>query len=159
LCLFAQAGCDVSVQYGANQPEYDLIVAHKNRFLKVSVKGSQDSGWGLNQSHKTKDISYHEAADLWVDPFASGTVSRNKTSVKCGGPLFGALLESIIIILLWAILCLSSIKTVIPAWARKSAEEYLSIRWLLSRITLVSIPFLLASTTALAIGAEVKEYA
>lgn len=25
--LFARAGFDVSVQYGANQPEYDLIVA------------------------------------------------------------------------------------------------------------------------------------
>jgi Holliday junction resolvase-like predicted endonuclease len=72
--LFAQAGCDVSVQYGANQPEYDLIVAHNNRFLKVSVKGTQDSGWGLNQSHKTKDISYHEAVDLWVDAHRSQDV-------------------------------------------------------------------------------------
>lgn len=25
--LFAQCGYDVSVQYGANQPEYDLMVA------------------------------------------------------------------------------------------------------------------------------------
>ena len=24
--LFAQAGCDVLVQYGANQPHYDLMV-------------------------------------------------------------------------------------------------------------------------------------
>jgi hypothetical protein len=38
----AVAGCDVSVQYGADQPEYDLIVAKGDRMLKVSVKGSQD---------------------------------------------------------------------------------------------------------------------
>jgi hypothetical protein len=25
--LFARSGCDVSVQYGANQPEYDFMVA------------------------------------------------------------------------------------------------------------------------------------
>ena len=25
--LFAQAGCDVLVQYGADQPKYDLIVS------------------------------------------------------------------------------------------------------------------------------------
>jgi hypothetical protein len=25
--MFAQAGYDVSVQYGANQPEYDLLVS------------------------------------------------------------------------------------------------------------------------------------
>ena len=75
--FFAQAGCDVSVQYGANQPEYDLIVAHRNHFLKVSVKGSQDGGWGLNQGHKTKDISYQEAVNRWVD------VHRDQAVVYC----------------------------------------------------------------------------
>lgn len=40
--LFARCGVDVSVQYGANQPEYDLIVSQGERMLKVSVKGSQD---------------------------------------------------------------------------------------------------------------------
>ena len=39
--LFARCGYDVSVQYGANQPGYDLIVAQGSRILKVSVKGSQ----------------------------------------------------------------------------------------------------------------------
>jgi hypothetical protein len=39
---FARCRFDVSVQYGANQPEYDLIVAKDDRMLKVSVKGSQD---------------------------------------------------------------------------------------------------------------------
>ena len=63
--LFAQAGYDVLVQYGANQPEYDLIVAQKDRMLKVSVKGSQDGGWGLIQSF-LKGGDYHEAVNLWV---------------------------------------------------------------------------------------------
>jgi hypothetical protein len=49
--LFARCGLDVSVQYGANQPEYDLIVAKAERMLKVSVKGSQDGSWGLTMSH------------------------------------------------------------------------------------------------------------
>jgi Holliday junction resolvase-like predicted endonuclease len=63
--LFAQAGFDVSVQYGANQPEYDLIVAKDIDLIKVSVKGSQDGGWGLAQSYKEKGNTYHDAIDLW----------------------------------------------------------------------------------------------
>lgn len=62
---FARCGWDVSVQYGANQPEYDLIVAKKDRVLKVSVKGSQDGGWGLTQSYM-KDRNYHAAVDTWL---------------------------------------------------------------------------------------------
>lgn len=65
--LFAQCGYDVSVQYGANQPEYDLMVAKGERLLKVSVKGSQDGAWGLCQSYlKPKQASYHDAIDRWV---------------------------------------------------------------------------------------------
>ena len=64
--LFARIGYDVSVQYGANQPEYDLIVASGERMLKVSVKGSQDGSWGLSQSYLTKGLAdYHAAADTW----------------------------------------------------------------------------------------------
>jgi hypothetical protein len=37
----ARLGYNDSVQYGANQPEYDLIVVHKDHMMKVSVKGSQ----------------------------------------------------------------------------------------------------------------------
>ena len=37
---FARYGIDVSVQYGANQPEYDLIATKGDKMLKVSVKGS-----------------------------------------------------------------------------------------------------------------------
>lgn len=62
---FARCGCDVSVQYGANQPEYDLIVARDDRLLKVSVKGSQEGAWGLTQS-LLRDGNYHGAADSWL---------------------------------------------------------------------------------------------
>jgi hypothetical protein len=44
--LFARCGLDVSVQYGADQPEYDLVVVRGDYMLKVSVKGSQDGSWG-----------------------------------------------------------------------------------------------------------------
>ncbi len=50
--VFARFGYDVSVQYGANQPEYDLIVVSDDKMLKLSVKGSQDGSWGLTQSYK-----------------------------------------------------------------------------------------------------------
>ncbi|MBI1318989.1 MAG: hypothetical protein GC168_08570 [Candidatus Hydrogenedens sp.] len=62
--LFARCGCDVSVQYGANQPEYDLVVVKGDRLIKVSVKGSQDGSWGLTQNH-IKNANYHEAVDIW----------------------------------------------------------------------------------------------
>jgi hypothetical protein len=63
---FARCGLDVSVQYGANQPEYDLVVGRNERMLKVSVKGSQDGGWGLTQSYMEKGkATYHAAADRW----------------------------------------------------------------------------------------------
>jgi hypothetical protein len=64
--LFAQAGCDVLVQYGANQPEYDLMVTRGSRARHISVKGSQDTGWGLIQSYKSTERGYHEAADAWA---------------------------------------------------------------------------------------------
>jgi Holliday junction resolvase-like predicted endonuclease len=62
---FARCGFDVSVQYGADQPEYDLIVAHGEHVLKVSVKGSQDGSWGLTQSY-LKSADYHRAIDIWL---------------------------------------------------------------------------------------------
>ena len=73
--LFAQAGCDVSVQYGANQPDYDLVATRGDRFLKVSVKGSQDSGWGLVQNYKG-GRTYAGAIDAWV-------VDQNPLIVFC----------------------------------------------------------------------------
>lgn len=62
---FARCGLDVSVQYGANQPEYDLIVASGERMLKVSVKGSKTGSWGLTPSHLI-NADYHAAVDQWL---------------------------------------------------------------------------------------------
>jgi Holliday junction resolvase-like predicted endonuclease len=65
---FARFGYDVSVQYGANQPEYDLIIASGAQVLKISVKGSADGGWGLSQTQlqKLRHANYHGAADAWL---------------------------------------------------------------------------------------------
>lgn len=71
--MFARCGYDVSVQYAGNQPEYDLIIAKDDKMLKVSVKGSQDGGWGLTQSFK-KDATYHEAVDKWLERFKPKTI-------------------------------------------------------------------------------------
>jgi len=65
-CLLAQAGYDVLVQYGANQPQYDLVAVKERRFLPVSVKGSQDGGWMLAVKYKEKGVSYHDAIDKWL---------------------------------------------------------------------------------------------
>lgn len=70
---FARCGCDVSVQYGANQPEYDLMVAKNGRMLKVSVKGSQDGAWGLTQSF-LKEANYHRAIETWSKRHGAQTV-------------------------------------------------------------------------------------
>jgi hypothetical protein len=70
---FARCGYDVSVQYGANQPEYDLLVAQDDRLLKVSVKGSQDGGWGLTQSHMS-NRNYHGAIQTWLERHRPKTV-------------------------------------------------------------------------------------
>jgi Holliday junction resolvase-like predicted endonuclease len=72
---FARSGFDVSVQYGANQPEYDLIVARGDDLLKVSVKGSQDGGWGLTQSYlEKKTADYHGAIDRWLARHGQPTI-------------------------------------------------------------------------------------
>jgi hypothetical protein len=70
---FARCGFDVSIQYGANQPEYDLIVAKGEQLLKVSVKGSQDGSWGLTQS-LLKKADYHGAVDAWLRRHGSRTI-------------------------------------------------------------------------------------
>lgn len=70
---FARCGYDVSVQYGANQPEYDLVVVKGDKLMKISVKGSQDGQWGLTQGFK-KDASYHEAIDKWLEKHHNRTV-------------------------------------------------------------------------------------
>jgi len=70
---FARCGWDVSVQYGADQPEYDLIVAKGDRLLKVSVKGSQDGSWGLTQSYLA-NADYHGAVEKWLGRHGARTV-------------------------------------------------------------------------------------
>ena len=64
-CVLAHGGCEVGIQYGANQPGHDLVATRGHNALKISVKGSQDGGWGLIMSHKKPGVSYAEAADLW----------------------------------------------------------------------------------------------
>jgi len=63
--LFARIGFHVSVQYGANQPGYDLIVEKAKRPYRVSVKGSQDGAWGLTQSY-LRNADYPGAVDEWL---------------------------------------------------------------------------------------------
>ncbi len=64
-CLLAQAGYDVLVQYGANQPHYDLVADKDQRFLPISVKGSQDGGWMLAVKYIRDGVGYLDAIDLW----------------------------------------------------------------------------------------------
>ena len=71
--VFARYGYDVSVQYGANQPEYDLIAVCGDFMLKISVKGSQDGSWGLTQGYK-KGCTYHEATAKWLAAHHKKTV-------------------------------------------------------------------------------------
>jgi hypothetical protein len=117
--LFARAGHDVLVQYGANQPGYDLAVARKTSPAKISVKGSKDGGWVLTASFKRKGLTYHGAIDAWAAahddpktfycfvqfknvPFASmprmylASVSEVVTYLKasCGGHGYTSLRES-----------------------------------------------------------------
>lgn len=70
---FARCGWDVLVQYGANQPEFDLVAVKGDATLRVSVKGSQDGGWGLTQSF-ISEANYHNAADQWLARHGGKTV-------------------------------------------------------------------------------------
>lgn len=70
---FARYGIDVSVQYGANQPEYDLIACKGDSIMKISVKGSQDGSWGLTQKY-LKNGDYHGAIDEWLKAHGKKTV-------------------------------------------------------------------------------------
>jgi len=63
---FARGGYDVFVQYGPNQPGYDLLVSNKRKVLHVSVKGSMDpKGWII--STKKKGKSYKESLNEWYE--------------------------------------------------------------------------------------------
>jgi hypothetical protein len=64
--LFARCGYDVLVQYGANQPQYDLVAEKDGVFLPISVKGSQDGGWILALKYKKRGNTYHDAIREWL---------------------------------------------------------------------------------------------
>ncbi len=73
-CLLAQSGFDVLVQYGANQPHYDLVAERNERMLPISVKGSQDGGWMLAVKYKDSTVDYHGAIDRWFAAQRKDTV-------------------------------------------------------------------------------------
>jgi hypothetical protein len=64
--LLAQCGYDVLVQYGANQPHYDLVAVKGDKFLPISVKGSQDGGWMLAVRFVKPGVNYVQAIDCWL---------------------------------------------------------------------------------------------
>ncbi|MGR8932874.1 MAG: hypothetical protein ACU837_00620 [Gammaproteobacteria bacterium] len=65
--ILAQAGYDVLVQYGANQPHYDLVAVKDKRMLLVSVKGSQDGGWMLALRYVKDGVKYQGAITKWLE--------------------------------------------------------------------------------------------
>ena len=71
--VFAQAGYSVFVQYGANQPGYDLVVSNGGGTIHVSVKGSADGWWVL--AVKDSNGTYQQALEEWT--------ARNSTFVFC----------------------------------------------------------------------------
>ena len=64
--ILAQCGYDVLVQYGANQPHYDLVAVKGDRFLPISVKGSQDGGWMLAVKYVQPGVDYLQAIEKWL---------------------------------------------------------------------------------------------
>lgn len=72
---FARCGLDVSVQYGANQPEYDLVAVNHNQILEIPVKGSKDGAWGLTQSYLEK-ADYQGAIDSWLAKHSTKVIFR-----------------------------------------------------------------------------------
>lgn len=69
----ARCGWDVSVQYGANQPEYDLVAVRGDLMVKISVKGSSTGKWGLSQKF-LEGADYHRAVELWLAKHTRKTV-------------------------------------------------------------------------------------
>jgi Holliday junction resolvase-like predicted endonuclease len=72
--LLARSGYDVLVQYGANQPHYDLVASKGERFLPISVKGSQDGGWMLAVRYVKEGVNYHQAIDKWLESQRRDTI-------------------------------------------------------------------------------------
>ena len=69
---FARLGCNVAVQYGANQPEYDLVISNgKHQTLPVSVKGNATGSWLLAPRMLE---NYHTTIDYWLKKHGPRTV-------------------------------------------------------------------------------------
>lgn len=73
--LFAHAGYNILVQYGADQPEYDLVVSKGEKLAKISVKGSQEGKWGVCQRY-LQGANYAEAIRQWLS-------RHGKTTLLC----------------------------------------------------------------------------
>ncbi len=71
--LLAHACYDVLIQYGADQPTYDLVVGKGGKLAKVSVKGTQLAGWTLAGNY-VRDANYHRAADEWLEAQGKGLI-------------------------------------------------------------------------------------
>jgi Holliday junction resolvase-like predicted endonuclease len=71
--MFARLGYNVAVQYGANQPEYDLMVNKGTKILMVSVKGTQEPGW-LLAAKKKHQKSVYEQIDIWLKGHTEKTI-------------------------------------------------------------------------------------
>jgi hypothetical protein len=63
--LFAHAGYNVLIQYGADQPTYDLVLGKGATLARISVKGTQLPGWGLAGRY-VQNADYLRAADAWL---------------------------------------------------------------------------------------------
>lgn len=71
--LFSRCEYDVSIPYGGNQHEYNLILTKGNETVKIMVNGSQDGAWGLTQSY-INDAQYHKAIDGWLNKHGDKTI-------------------------------------------------------------------------------------
>lgn len=71
--VLARAGYDVFVQYGANQPLYDLVAVKNGKSFCISVKGSQDGGW-LLAPKKKEHKNGHISIDAWREKHGKGIV-------------------------------------------------------------------------------------
>lgn len=63
--ILAHAGYNVSIQYGADQPEYDLVIDKCHHLARISVKGTQLPGWTLAAGY-VHGADYRRAADEWL---------------------------------------------------------------------------------------------
>lgn len=82
-CLLAQCGYDVLVQYGANQPQYDLVAVKDKRIRPVSVKGSQDGGWMLAVRYVKPGVNYHQAITFGSQRSETISSSSSFSSFMC----------------------------------------------------------------------------